>query len=399
MVVSWAVLAPFIALVTTLIAMQAGVILTGAIRRRDYRLFEDKSRERCAREFPLPQIGPSAGEARQEALSPLVNAAHNAANAAQTAYHNAVVRSAGCLVIAFIAMVLGTVAEKNWPLIGWPLTDQSSVEHVLAWIDAIAISLVLILFLYARTAGPRWIASRAGAELLRQYQFFNVILPGACSPLHLDELKSQFEIETAAIKVRVRKGSITDIITRIERFWSERRSSIETRALVESDIAADALIIYLQRRVRRQLGWFADSKERLEHNSERRSIVLLMLYCIAVILAAVKLVFFLFHGYSPAYLLPLLLIVTGVSAAMTAYYVNQNSRSLIHRYNTQQRIIAGWLVTFNDRWNFANLPTLTIDAAAKNDMRARILRFEDLMLEELIDWIQITSHDAMELAP
>jgi hypothetical protein len=36
---------------------------------------------------------------------------------------------------------------------------------------------------------------------------------------------------------------------------------------------------------------------------------------------------------------------------------------------------------------------------AKNDMRAQILRFEDLMIEELIDWIHITSHDAIELAP
>jgi hypothetical protein len=127
--------------------------------------------------------------------------------------------------------------------------------------------------------------------------------------------------------------------------------------------------------------------------------VLLSLYCVTALLAVVKHVLFLCGEHFHAYLLPPLLIATGMSAAMTAYYINQNSRSLIHRYYTQQRFIAGWLVAFNESWNFASLPSLTIDAAAKNDMRAQILRFEDLMIEELIDWCHITSHDAIELAP
>lgn len=32
-------------------------------------------------------------------------------------------------------------------------------------------------------------------------------------------------------------------------------------------------------------------------------------------------------------------------------------------------------------------------------MRTQILRFEELMIEELIDWAHITRHDAIELAP
>ncbi len=42
--------------------------------------------------------------------------------------------------------------------------------------------------------------------------------------------------------------------------------------------------------------------------------MLLSLYCIAAGLAAIKLVLFLCGGHSPAYLLRLLLIVTGMSA-------------------------------------------------------------------------------------
>jgi hypothetical protein len=276
--------------------------------------------------------------------------------------------------------------------------DWPALELVLSWIDAIAIIFVLILFLYGRMACRPWIAGRSGAELIRQYQFLGVVFPSAITPATADD-QTQFDIEADLVAARVQDGSITDIVARTERFWSTRKASIENLTLTDEDLTADAVLVYLQRRARRQFGWFIDSKARLEHIAGRRNVLLLSLYCIAAGLAVIKLVLFLCGGYSPAYLLPLLLIVTGMSAAMTAYYINQNSRSLIHRYNTQQRFITGWLVTFNERWKFASLPSLTIDLAAKNDMRAQILRFEDLMIEELIDWIHITSHDAIELAP
>jgi hypothetical protein len=298
-------------------------------------------------------------------------------------------------VLAFLALAFGTLRPEDWP--AW--LDRSSLELLLNWIDTIAILFVLILFFYGRRVCRPWIAGRVGAELLRQYQFLGVVFPGAISPAPADDLKTQFDIEADLVTKRVQDGSITDIAARIERFWSARRASIESRTLTEADFTADALLVYLRRRALRQLGWFSDSKARLECIAERRNIVLLSLYCITALLAVIKHVLFLYGGHSPAYLLPLLLIVTGLSATMTAYYINQNSRSLIHRYNTQQRFIAGWLATFNERWNFASLPSLTIDVAAKNDIRAQILRFEDLMIEELIDWSHITSHDAIELAP
>jgi hypothetical protein len=40
-----------------------------------------------------------------------------------------------------------------------------------------------------------------------------------------------------------------------------------------------------------------------------------------------------------------------------------------------------------------------LDPAAKENIRSRILNFEDLMIDELVDWIHITGHDAIELAP
>jgi hypothetical protein len=379
--------------------MQAAVAITGVIRKRDYRLFEHKSHESFARQFPLATIDHSQAAERLKALSPFVETAQKAANAAQTIYHNAVVRSAGCLMTAFIALVLGTLPEQDWPRISWPLTDLQAVEYVLTWVDAIAVVFVVFLFLYARRVSRRWIVLRVGTELLRQYQFLNVVFPGKRAVTLVDGVKSQFDLEVDAIRIRVQDGSTNEIITRLERFWSDRKGSIEKRALPDSDILADALLVYLQRRARRQLGWFADSKARLENIAERRNVILLSLYCIAAGLALVKLILFVHGGHSPAYLLQLLLVVVGMSGVMTAYYINQNARSLIHRYNTQERRIAEWLKQFNNRWQLPGLLPVTFDGAATAEIRAHILHFEDLMIEELIDWVHITSHDAIELAP
>ena len=92
-----------------------------------------------------------------------------------------------------------------------------------------------------------------------------------------------------------------------------------------------------------------NSKGRLEYIAERRNKVLLVLYVLMAALAAIKLFLLLYGGNWHHYLLPFLLVVTGMSAAMTAYYINQNARSLIHRYNTHQRFITRWLVAFNER--------------------------------------------------
>lgn len=396
MCVNWQWLAPLLALIITLIAMQTAVVLTGAIRTRNYRRFENKNKAAIARQFSLPPGIPSSqAEERRRALSPFVTASHQTANAAQTVYHNAVARSVGSLVIAFIGLVLGDIPPQDWPAIGGLAAQHAQIEYLLNWLDCIAMLSVLVLFLYAHKASGRWIAVRSGTELLRQYQIFYLVLPGADATA--DNARSKFDREADIVKTEVQNGSTTDIISRIERFWQSRRTFIENRPLEDADVTPDAVVSYLERRARRQLGWFSNSKARLEHSAERHSGMLLVLYVIAASFALLKLALFLCSGSTSAYLLALLLILTGLSGAMTAYYINQNARSLIHRYNTQQRRIGDWLKAFNKK--FPNLPSLTLDAEDKADIRERILQFEDLMIEELIDWVHITSHDAMELAP
>src|SRR5262249_11517470 len=152
--------------------------------------------------------------------------------------------------------------------------------------------------------------------------------------------------------------------------------SIDNRTLSASDISGDALLLYLHRRPLRQLGWFADSRMRLEHDASRRKGQLLWLYAVALVLGLVKLSVVITGGHAEqahnipilslaglmtvlsVALLPALLIVTGLSSAMTAYYLNQNARSLIHRYNTQERRITRWFEAFNAHFPIASLQSM-----------------------------------------
>jgi hypothetical protein len=156
-------LAPLIAVAILFALVEAEVALTGAVRRHDFRRFEDRSRASFARKFPLPKVEPSRAEERRKAVSPFLKTMHNATNAAQTTYHNAVARSTGCLAVAFLALVLDT-SLHDMPSMNWLSVYRHLVEDVLIWVDAIAFIFVLILFFYARSASQRWIVARVGAE-------------------------------------------------------------------------------------------------------------------------------------------------------------------------------------------------------------------------------------------
>jgi hypothetical protein len=396
MALPWQILAPIIALAITFAVMQSAVFVIGRIRARDYRRFESNSEQRLVERFPIPTAEASPAEVRRTSISLLLDKVHRIANLAQTTYYNAVVRSASCLVLAFVALAFGTLRTDDWP--SW----ANWLPVVLSWVDVIAILFVLALFYQGRRASQPWIAARANTEFLRQYQFVNIVFPSASSSQPAADPKTQFDVEVDRVSAALRYDPITDIATQIERFWNTRRMSFKSHALTDADLTADAVLVYLRRRVRRQLGWFMDSAARLEHIAHRRNVVLLWLYVIMAALAVGKHILFLYDWQGHTYLMPILLIVTGMSAAMTAYYINQNSRSLIHRYNTQQRFITNWLLHFNETYKLSDLSLLpldTLDTAAKNNIRTQILLFEDMMIEELIDWAHITRHDLIELAP
>jgi hypothetical protein len=388
----WEMLAPFAALATTAIAALLAVMLTSRLRTHDYRRFEHKSQRAWARRYRIP-----CADQRREELGDLLQPVHEATSRAQTKYHNAVVGSAGCLLLAFLALTAGTLPHGQWPLSLLPTDVLDGLERLLIWVDTIAIVSALLLFWRGREANKRWIAARAGTELLRQFQSLSAVFPTAT--VQGAGLEVRFAAEADRVTQRVEAGPVREIVQRIENFWRERKTELETATFAAEDFSPDGLLVYLRRRPLRQLGWFTDSKERLLDIAERRKLLVLALYWGATALAVIKLAIFLVTRQSPVYLLTAVLIITGMSAAMTAYYMNQNARSLIHRYHTQQRRIEKWLDGFNASWSFDALPTQPLDEREKGAVRGRILEFEELMIEELIDWTHITTHDAIELSP
>jgi hypothetical protein len=90
-----------------------------------------------------------------------------------------------------------------------------------------------------------------------------------------------------------------------------------------------------------------------------------------------------------------LLAVTMLSTALTTLYLSRNDRSLSHRYATQERRIEEWL----RRVLKSNVAGPGTDCGNDQRMKDEALEFERLMVDELVDWIHISSHDAIELAP
>jgi hypothetical protein len=243
--------------------MQAAVALTNAIRSHDYRLFEDSGSKELAERFPIPRIDGSTAEEWRRSSSALLDRAHQTANSAQTYYHNAVIRSAACLALAFTALSLGTLPPQFSPLTArfdWP-----SIELLLSWLELIGLSFVLLLFIHGHVTRRPWVVTRVGTELLRQYQILSMVFPNAFSTVPVGDLKARLETEADLIVNSVQQGPIKDIVGRIDGFWKTRRAKIESRTLTDTDLTVDALLVYLERRARRQLGWFTASNARLEH--------------------------------------------------------------------------------------------------------------------------------------
>jgi hypothetical protein len=87
-----------------------------------------------------------------------------------------------------------------------------------------------------------------------------------------------------------------------------------------------------------------------------------------------------------------LLTMTILSTAATALYLSRNDRSLFHRYSTQERRIRGWLAEFVKCFQPGAMRPEEIVAVQRE-----LLKFEDLMIDEMIDWVHISSHDTFEL--
>jgi hypothetical protein len=87
-----------------------------------------------------------------------------------------------------------------------------------------------------------------------------------------------------------------------------------------------------------------------------------------------------------------LLGVLVLSTALTSLYLSRNDRSLLHRYHSQERRIRLWLRDFQALYSAGG-----VSSQNQNSITRSILAFEELMIDEHLDWIHITSRDVIAI--
>ena len=329
-------------------------------------------------------------EQSRVAASDLVRDSHANAIKRQNMYHLVMATAVSALLVAFI----GVAAELTFSGGFRPQTQ------FVALLDVTCLLVTLICFFVGIAASRNWMAARVHAELLRQWYVVDEILLGGASSGDLTRRFEKFEG-----RIKYLSGHVsTSISGEVLKFWAARHNEILT-IVSERDLLSRRVGAYLQRRPVRQANWFFAARKRFEHQSHVRANLLAWLFGATLVLAVTRLglVFHLLPNswsVSEPFLTFFALCFIGLSSAMTALYVGQNIRSLVHRYEAQERWIMKWLETCSSQFDGgAGKMGELISGDEKMRLADSVLDFERLMIDELIDWIHISTHDVLELAP
>jgi hypothetical protein len=290
------------------------------------------------------------------------------------------------LLVAFVCSVASTTVLQN--VDGFHLFSAS--------LDVAAIVLVVWNFLASGRFRAKWIRQRSLTEFLRQWSVVDfAFFPGD------GDLTSQFEVFKKRVEraLDVRADEIEEATVAL---GAARLEEIRSGILKLQSIQPLVLRRYLDQRPVRQAHWFSASMARIGRQDSIRRRILIAFFGLALLAAATKLLLLIAGGHDSqtwANIPTLVLLISiGVSAASTSAYLGQNVRSLRHRYRAQLRAIELWFLDY--RYIIVGAASdnpLPADAVAK--VSHAIAEFEILMLNELVDWITVTEHDSMELAP
>ena len=413
----------FVAIVFTWILTSAFAWLIVWLRNRRFRLKESSpqvakptDRHIIAAGFGVP-TPPSGGTTSAyaeflQSFSRPLDTLHDSAVKLQNIYHGKVARCVSCLAIAILALGLSlTVFHGNKPM-----------KVFSASVDVAALLLSFWYWWQALSANHRWVATRTKTELLRQAGLIEPLLQPHSTVAPADAAAALFTRKARQIDAEViRPGpkswldQVRDLFRhkealddRTSEYWGAERQRLAA-ATNAAQLDPQDLVLYLRRRPVRQLAWFRLAQQRLHGSGRRRAMLLAGLYGLAAGLAGLKAAMtnsrqvaadaITASAIEPSVAADLvafvLLATTVLSATLTALYLSRNDRSLMHRYATQERRIEDWLravTTFG-------AAAVTLKAASPAQFGPDVLKFEDIMVEELIDWIRISTHDTIELAP
>jgi hypothetical protein len=411
-----------LAAATVAIAMGVCGPVVVSIRNRRFAIGEAgrqrTDRKVIAAEWGIPETAPAntAIAARLDCLGRPLSVLHEQANQCQNAYHRRVASCVSCLALALGVLGLGLTVLKH----------HQSFELYSATVEVVALTAAFQQWWAARAANHRWIAIRTKVELLRQWTFLSTLFRPTVGPAIANEMEREFEEKAAEIDARVVKEEPTpgwqwlaavirsDQQTKetiedwLRQYWTEVHAQY-LAMLPAAAIMPNDFYLYLRRRPIRQLSWFRLAQIRLQRAAKLREASMALLFTLSIGLALSKAGLIVHHlsasdhsvaAAGPSYIdfaaLGLFAAMT-VSASVTTLYLSRNDRSLLHRYAAQERSIEDWLrrVLGDPSARFEHPARTPLDASLNKEL----LDFERLMTDELIDWIHISSHDALELGP
>lgn len=322
----------------------------------------------------------------------------------QRRYHSSVTQCIWVLGFGFIVTCLSSIAIRN----------DLNLEHYAAGYDFMATIYALFCFLRARHINRNFVRQRCLVEILRAWVPLAIVFP-------LEKAKAidvAFQAVLAEVQAMLRHASfklaepshdvsaasletsVTQIHGCIERYWRQLEDQCRSLGFRPGIGAAD-IGLYLRERPCDQLRFFMRAQRRLQEGQHGREIVMLLLYAFSVLLALVK-ILAVFRSELPApvslagemasavpidWISAALLAVLVLSAATTNALVSRNERSLLHSYYAQERRIRRW---------FDAVFAQSLKSGTLLDARL-VLEFEEIMFNELLDFVHITSRDIIEV--
>ena len=311
----------------------------------------------------------------------------------QKRYHSCVGRCFAVLSVGIIIMCVSVIVFR----------DDYTLKKFATQFDLIATVYALFCFVIARFVNQAFVMQRAFVESMRAWLHLAVLFPLERSRDMITAYRSEKEAakkQLVAERPRTPKAALgilshhgvhgeNAIYPRIEEFWGGIMASCRSIGR-RTPASAAALGFYLKERPLFQLRYFVKAQTRIHEGQREREWFVLSLYVVSVLLAVLKTISVFrpdFH-YLPApdWISMALLVVMVVSAATTNALISRNERSLLHSYHSQERRIKNW---------FDHMAKHSSDVSSSQSVEA-ILAFEDLMLNELLDFAHITSRDVIE---
>jgi hypothetical protein len=347
-------------------------------------------------EYGLVEVAETAVKPdRFDKAQSIVDSENKKAGFMQREYHEAVARcswSAG-FALALVCISV-TVLKDNWEF-----------QAVTAAVEVFAIAYALFFVVRGRFVNRRWVRQRSLVELLRAWLHLAIIFKMPRQEHNALEAAWMREIAERLGREVTGDAVFSALQRRIERHWGELRSDCE-KGEFNKPPNPGRLSFYIVERLIYQLSVFIGAQERIRRLHKGRGRLMISLYVLSVTLALVDAAV-LFKGELPAGvsaivgLIPqsvldwnalVLLLGLIVSAVLTSLYLGRNDRSLAHRFHAQERRIRAWL-----RDHGSLLLSDRAVPASEESVSRSILAFEEMMVDELLDWIQITSRDVVEV--